>query len=213
MGDDQVIVLGGMIGVGKSSYADAIGKYYGTEVFFESVDNNPILDKFYSDQKRYGFMLQMYFLGTRFNAIKKAFHHRRSVLDRSIYEDALFTQVNYELGNIAKEEKMVYDMVFKEMMEEIEGMPKKAPDLFIYLRANFDTIMYRIGKRGRDFEQDEKLIEYYRYLHSKYDEWIYNSYDASQVLTIDANKYDIHQEEDAKQIFSLVDSKLGLMKI
>lgn len=206
-----IIVLGGMVGVGKSSYSKALGEHLSSEVFYESVEGNPVLDKFYSDKPRYGFLLQVYFLATRFNAIKKALSSSHNILDRSIYEDALFTQVNYELGNISKEEKNTYDMLLHEMMQEIEGMPKKAPDLFIYLRANFETIMYRIGLRGREFEQDEALIEYYRYLHGKYDDWVYNHYDASQVLTIDANKYNILKETDKLEVFSLVDDKLKEM--
>jgi deoxyadenosine/deoxycytidine kinase len=205
---EMVIVLGGMIGIGKSTYATLLGEHYGTEVFYESVDNNPILDRFYSDPKRYAFLLQVYFLSTRFHSIKQALLNRRNILDRSIYEDALFTQINYEQGNITVEEKMTYDMLLKEMMEEIDGMPKKAPDLFIYLRGSFETVLKRIRLRGRAFEQGDDKIEYYRLLHSRYDDWVFNHYKASEVLVIDADKYDISYEEDQKAVLAMIDQKL-----
>ena len=68
----MVITIGAMIGAGKSSLAKLIGEKFGTEVFYESVDDNPILPLFYtaSDDEikanRYPFLLQLWFLNTRF---------------------------------------------------------------------------------------------------------------------------------------------------
>ncbi|CCQ24330.1 Deoxyguanosine kinase [Listeria monocytogenes N53-1] len=39
------------------------------------------------------------------------------------------------------------------MMEELAYMPKKAPDLLIYLRGSLDTVLSRIALRGRPYEQ------------------------------------------------------------
>ena len=64
----MLLVVGGMIGLGKSSVAKILGEHFGTEVFYESVDDNPILPLFYSsseeeiEKKRYPFLLQLYFL-------------------------------------------------------------------------------------------------------------------------------------------------------
>ena len=64
----MVITIGAMIGAGKSSLAKLVGEYYGTEVFYESVDDNPILPLFYTasdeeiQKKRYPFLLQLYFI-------------------------------------------------------------------------------------------------------------------------------------------------------
>lgn len=68
----MLLVVGGMIGLGKTSVAELLGEYFGTEVFYESVDNNPILPLFYTsseeeiEKKRYPFLLQLHFLDTRF---------------------------------------------------------------------------------------------------------------------------------------------------
>lgn len=56
-----MIVLAGTIGAGKSSLAKALGEHLGTEVFYEAVDNNPVLDLYYEDPKKYAFLLQIYF--------------------------------------------------------------------------------------------------------------------------------------------------------
>ena len=57
-----MIILAGMIGVGKTTYTTRLAQALGTEAFFEPVDDNPILDKYYEDPDRYGFVLQIYFL-------------------------------------------------------------------------------------------------------------------------------------------------------
>ncbi|WP_051412261.1 deoxynucleoside kinase [Halonatronum saccharophilum] len=208
---EKVIVLGGMIGVGKTTYAESIADHLSSQVFYESVDNNPLLDKFYADKKRWAFALQIFFLNKRFKSIKKALHNKNNVLDRSIYEDALFARINYESGNMSQAEFDCYIELLENMMEELEGMPKKAPDLFIYLQASFDTIEERIQKRGRDFEQFDNnpdLEAYMKNLHSRYDDWVFNHYNASEILVINADKYDITQKEDAQEVLAQIDQRL-----
>ena len=42
----MLIVVGGMIGLGKSSVAEVLGEALESNVFYESVDDNPILPLF-----------------------------------------------------------------------------------------------------------------------------------------------------------------------
>ncbi|MET8968058.1 deoxynucleoside kinase [Streptomyces hydrogenans] len=203
-----VICVGGMIGIGKTSVAELIAKELGSEVFYESVDDNPILPLFYSaspeeiEAKRYPFLLQLYFLRTRFAAIKEAYRKADNVLDRSIYEDWYFAKVNHDLGRISSLEMELYEGLLDEMMREIDGLPyRKAPDLMVYLQADFETVLHRIGLRGREFEQDRGLVEYYRTLWSGYDDWVHKHYSASDVLVIDMNRTDVvNNPEDAARV-------------
>lgn len=211
----MVIVVGGMIGLGKTSYARMLGEHFQTEVFYESVEGNKILPLFYTSseeeiqRKRYPFLLQLWFLDTRFRAIKQAFSNQNNVLDRSIYEDWYFARKNMELGRISELEMEVYDKLLHNMMEELEGMPKKAPDLMVYLKGSFDTVMKRIKMRGRDFELDESLMEYYRFLWEGYDDWVQNHYTASDILIIDTDQYDIvENESDRERVIREVEAKL-----
>ncbi|MDF3255016.1 deoxynucleoside kinase [Bacillus velezensis] len=216
----SVIVVGGMIGLGKSSVSKILGEALDSEVFYESVDDNPILPLFYtaSDEeiqaKRYPFLLQLHFLDTRFKSIKEALGNNKNVLDRSIYEDWYFAKVNKDLGRISDLEFQVYENLLNNMMEELDELPKKAPDLMIYLKASFETVLYRIGLRGRDFEQDTSLIAYYKTLWEGYDDWLFNHYKASQVLVVDMDKLDVvNTPEDAEQVVQEVKQKLNGMGI
>lgn len=208
---DTIIVFGGMIGVGKSSYTELVANHLDSTAFYESVDDNPFLDIFYANPQRYAFTLQIHFLNTRFRAIKEALKHRHNVLDRSIYEDALFATLNAEDGNMTNDELQCYLGLLDNMLEELTSLEKKSPDLFIYLRASFETIESRIKKRGREFEQfenNEELEAYMRRLHSRYDEWVFQHYNASEVLVIDADKYDISRPEDRIEVLAIIDQKL-----
>ena len=212
-----MICVGGMIGLGKTSVSEVLAKELGTKVFYESVEDNPILPLFYtaSDEeiqaKRYPFLLQLYFLQTRFQSIKQAYVEDNNILDRSIYEDWYFAKVNHDLGRISDLEFQVYEGLLNEMMKEIDGLPyKKAPDLMVYLKASFETVLYRIGLRGRDFEQDESLVNYYYELWKGYDDWVSKHYNASEVLVVDMDRLDVvNHPEDAKLVVAKVKEKLG----
>lgn len=211
----MLLVVGGMIGLGKSSVAKILGEHFNSEVFYESVDDNPILPLFYSEseeeiqKKRYPFLLQLYFLNTRFKSIKEALVNDNNVLDRSIYEDWYFAKKNMELGRISELEMSIYEDLLNNMMEELESLPKKSPDIMIYLKGSFDTVMNRINLRGREFEIDDSLKEYYHFLWEGYDNWVHNHYKASDVLIIDMDVMDVvNNESDKYKLIEMVEKKL-----
>ncbi|NFG25089.1 deoxynucleoside kinase [Clostridium botulinum] len=211
----MLITVGAMIGAGKSSLAKIIGEHFGTDVFYESVDDNPILPLFYTasddeiQQKRYPFLLQLWFLNTRFKSIKKALVNDNNVLDRSIYEDWYFAKVNRDLGRISDLEFNIYEELLDNMLEELDELPKKAPDLMIYLSGRFETILDRIRKRGRGYELDESLVSYYKTLWEGYDAWVNKHYNASEVLIINIDKYDyVNNENHKEEVIKLIEDKL-----
>lgn len=211
-GDQQaVIVLAGMIGAGKTKYTQMISEELGSQPFYESVDDNRILEMFYKDPKRWAFALQIHFLNTRFQSIKQALKHQHNVLDRSIYEDALFTKINYESGNMSEAEMDTYLSLLDNMMEELDGMPKKAPDLLVYLQGPLSIHLERIKKRGREYEQvndeDDELLAYYKHLHSRYDEW-YETYDKSKKIAIPITEYDIELASDRQKVMQIIRESL-----
>lgn len=199
-----------MIGVGKSTLTEILARELGTKAFYEPVDENPILEKYYEDPGKYGFALQLYFLNKRFRLIKKAYRDKNNILDRSIYEDALFTKINVDKGTISQEEYDIYLDLLDNMMEELEGLPKKAPDLLVYLRADFDVILQHIKKRGRSYElptEENGLLKYYSDLHQRYDKWFEN-YDYSPKMVVDLTEVDMTKSIGEARVLELVNAKL-----
>ncbi|MFT9030955.1 deoxynucleoside kinase [Leuconostoc pseudomesenteroides] len=207
-----MIVLSGTIGAGKTSLTKMLAQHLDSEAFYESVDDNPILPLFYEDPKKYGFLLQIYFLNKRLAQIKKAQVVTKNILDRSIFEDALLFQLTADLDRATQTEVDIYKSLVDNMMAEIPGGASKDPDLLIHVRVSFDTMLTRIKKRGRSYEQiDENpsLYEYYQALNSRYDDWFEN-YDRSPKIQIDGDRFDFVENPKARaEVFDMIDAKLS----
>lgn len=157
--------------------------------------------------------MQIYFLNKRFESIKKALADDNNVLDRSIYEDALFFHMNADMGRATQQEVKVYDELLANMMQELPyAAAKKAPDLLIHIDISYDTMIKRIKKRGRDYEQPEQdptLTEYYHNLLSRYDDW-YDEYDYSPKMKINGDQLDyVENEDDLQIVLNQIDTKLN----
>jgi len=210
----MVIITAGMIGVGKTTLTAKIADNLHTKAFFEPVGENPVLPLYYKDPKQYGFLLQIYFLNKRFSMIKQALSDDNNVLDRSIYEDALFTKENNAEGNISDTELDVYLKLLDNMMSDLNKLPKKAPDLMVYSETSFETILYRIKKRGRDYEQidnNPELKDYYYKMWSAYQDW-YQEYDASPKMKIDLDKYDLEDPQNVATVLGMIDERLAQIR-
>lgn len=207
-----MIALAGTIGAGKTSLTQLLADHLGTQAFYESVDDNPILPLFYQDPQKYGFLLQIYFLNRRLDEIKGAYDNPLNVLDRSIFEDALMFKMNADLGRATQTEATIYSSLLDNMMEELPNqVHSKNPTLLIHIRVSFATMLDRIQKRGRPYEQlanDPSLYQYYQALNKRYQDW-YAAYDKSPKMLIDGDQYDFVTDPAAAQaVLKQIDDKL-----
>ena len=44
---------------------------------------------------------------------------------------------------------------------------------------------------GREYELDKKLESYYKYILEGYDDWVYNIYNKSEVITLNMDEVDV----------------------
>lgn len=207
-----MIALAGTIGAGKTSLTGLLADHLNSQAFYESVDDNKILPLFYKDPKKYGFLLQIYFLNRRLDEIKDSFGNDLNVLDRSIFEDALLFKLNADMGRATETESDIYSSLLHNMMEELpEQTHQKAPNLLITIQVSFETMLERIKKRGRSYEQlanDPSLYNYYKNLNERYRDW-YQQYNASPKMLIDGDKYDFVEDPvAARQVLKMIDQKL-----
>ncbi|WP_122646304.1 deoxynucleoside kinase [Enterococcus mediterraneensis] len=209
----SVIVLAGTIGAGKSSLTAMLSDHLKSEAFYESVDDNEVLPLFYADPNKYAFLLQIYFLNKRFDLIKRALSNENNVLDRSIYEDSLLFHLNADLGRATETEVRVYDELLSNMLEELPyAAHKKHPDLLVHIRVSFETMLARIQKRGREYEQlefDPSLYDYYKELNRRYDQW-FEDYNESPKIQIDGDKYNfVEDPQAAEEVLKMIDDKIA----
>ena len=192
------LAVAGNIGVGKSSLTQLLAQRYALEPVYEAVDENPYLEDFYRDMRRYAFHSQIFFLSRRLEQhLAQVNPGSRVIQDRTIYEDAaIFAR------NLFEEEVMdARDYSSYRAMYEAIRRTLKPPDLLIYLRSSVPTLQTRIAQRGRSYETTIQ-VSYLEQLSRLYDEWI-ESYDLSSKLTLDADRLDfVNKEEDLQAVMT-----------
>lgn len=183
----KIIAVAGNIGAGKSSLVDWLSRQLGMVPFFEPHDENPYLADFYEDMRRWAFPSQLFFLVRRFQIHQKIARHAAGpplVQDRTIYEDAeIFARHLYRTGYIDERDHRTYQDLYLTLRDEL-----RPPDLMIYLRCPLRTLVKRIARRGRDFEQSIPRA-YLRSLEALYEEW-FTAYNLSPTLVIETDRVD-----------------------
>ena len=148
-------------------------------------------------------------------------NHPNTVLDRSIYEDAMvFARLQYENGSMDEAEYNTYLELHENMMQEIHDLYKqqvkikKSPDLMVFVHGSFDEAIRRIKKRGRPYEQiegDPGLYQYYQELYDIYEnEFIkeYQKKEISPVYNLDIDKYEISNLSDVEEVLQGIEKTL-----
>jgi deoxyadenosine/deoxycytidine kinase len=153
--------------------------------FYEPVTENPYLADFYEDMQAWGFHSQVYFLMRRLRIHRQLMKMNGSVIqDRSVYEDAeIFAHNLYLQDAISKRDYSTYRELYQVL---VEFLPP--PDLVIYLRASVPTLLNRISRRGRDYEQTISA-DYLADLNELYENWV-NDFDLCPILTIPCDNLD-----------------------
>ena len=167
------------------------------------IDNNPYLEDFYADMKRWSFNLQIYFLNKRFKEVVEIANSQDTIIqDRTIFEDAcIFAPNLHGQGMMSDRDFANYKDLFDLMMSLV-----KLPDLMIYIRSSIPTLVAQIQKRGREYEQTMRL-DYLEGLSRRYEEWIATY--KGQLIVIDGDHCKFGDNpEDFKQVTDMIDAKL-----
>jgi len=188
-GRPRVIAVAGNMGAGKSTLVRWLEVQFDMVPFFEPNDENPYLADFYGDMRRWALHSQLFFLIRRFEIHKsiddRAKGQRKHIVqDRTIYEDAeVFASHLHKNGHIDDRDWTMYQDLYTTLRREI-----RPPDLMIYLRCPMKTLVRRIKKRGRAFEQAIPR-QYLASLETLYEEW-FARYRESDAIVIDTDRID-----------------------
>jgi len=202
----KFVIISGNIGSGKSSLTELLSEQLGWKAFHEVVEDNPYLEDFYYNMKKWSFHLQVFFLSKRFKHHQEIVNDSCSVVqDRSIYEDVdIFARNLYEQGLMEARDYHNYSELFGIMVDFLTP-----PSLIVYLQASVDTLKQRISLRGRDYEQKISK-EYLSKLNILYEKWIKEFY-LCPILEIPTDNLDFVQNSEHLQL--IVEKILTKLKI
>ncbi len=197
------IAFEGNIGAGKTTLVHKIAEDFNAKTVLEGFADNPFLPKFYKDQNRYAFPLEMSFLADRYQQLSddlKQFDLFKDfiVADYHIFKSLIFSKIT-----LGEDEYRLYRNLFDIIYKE---MPK--PDLYIYLYQNTQRLLQNIKKRGRSYEQNIEA-SYLDKINNGYLDYIKSQTDLN-VLIIDVSDRDfVKKHEDYLFILDEIQKKIG----
>ena len=184
------IAFEGNIGAGKTTLAHKIAEDFNAKTVLERFADNPFLPKFYKDQNRYAFPLEMSFLADRYQQLSDDLAQFDLFKDFILADYHIFKSLIFAKITLQEDEYRLYRNLFDIIYKE---MPK--PDLYIYLYQNTGRLLENIKKRGRNYEQNIEG-EYLDKINNGYLEYIKSQTDLN-VLIIDVSNRDfVKNHED-----------------
>lgn len=196
------IAIEGNIGAGKTTLATKIAEDFNAKTVLERFADNPFLPKFYKDQNRYAFPLEMSFLADRYQQISDDLAQFDLFKDFIVADYHIFKSLIFAKVTLAEDEFRLYKTLFDIIYKEI---PK--PELYIYLYQNTEKLLKNIKRRGRSYEQ-EISAEYLEKINSGYLDYIKTQKDLN-VLVIDVSERDfVKNQEDYVFILEEIQKKI-----
>ena len=194
------VAIEGNIGSGKTSLSNLMSDEFNAKIVLERFADNPFLPKFYEDQERFAFPLEMSFLADRYQQLTDDLAQfdlfkNFIVSDYYIFKSLIFAQVTLQ-----KEEYALYRKMFDIMYKEISK-----PDLYIYLYQNTDRLLENIKKRGRIYEQNIEA-SYLQKIHIGYTNFIKTEQDLN-TLIIDVSELDfVNNHNDYREVLKIINT-------
>jgi len=196
------IAFEGNIGAGKTTLTTKIAEDFNAKTVLERFADNPFLPKFYEDQNRYAFPLEMSFLADRYKQLSDDLAQFDLFKDFIVADYHIFKSLIFAKITLAEDEYRLYRTLFDIVYRE---MPK--PDLYIYLYQNTERLLANIKKRGRSYEQNIPA-DYLDKINSGYLDYIKSQTDLN-VLIIDVSDRDfVKNQEDYLYILNEIQNKI-----
>jgi 2-amino-4-hydroxy-6-hydroxymethyldihydropteridine diphosphokinase len=143
------ITIEGNIGSGKTSLTKKIAADYNAKLILERFEENAFLPKFYKDQKRFAFPLEMSFLADRYQQLSEDIAQYDLFKEFVIADYHITKSLTFAKITLPEDEFTLYRKFFNVIYKD---MP--SPDMYLYLHQNTERLVQNIQKRGRDYEQN-----------------------------------------------------------
>lgn len=145
----KVVITEGIIGVGKTTFSEALSKKLNAKWMKEPDEEcgNPYLTEFYANPKRWAFTMQMHLLNTRYRMHMSAQwlamqSNTNVVLDRSYFGDTAFANLQLENETMTENEFSTYTISYQNMTSSV-----LLPQVCVFLDVNPEIAQERVKNR------------------------------------------------------------------
>lgn len=198
------IAVSGNIGAGKTELTRLLSKHYGYKAVYGPAEENPYLNSFSEDMRRWSFNMVVHSLYSNFQQLADLQASGENFIkDRSLFDDACIFAPNLQsMGLMNSRDLTTYTNLF-DLLYSL--LPK--PDLMIYVRGDVATLIRHIQKRGRDYESSIRL-DYLTNLNERYDTWAENY--EGKMIVVNTDECDFVEDRAALgQIINKIDAEFN----
>ena len=197
------IAIEGNIGAGKTTLSSKIAEDFNAKLVLERFADNPFLPKFYEDQSRYAFPLEMSFLADRYQQLSDDLAQFDLFKDFIVADYHIFKSLIFAKVTLAEDEFRLYKTMFDIIHKE---MPK--PDLYVYLYQNTEQLLENIKKRGRSYEM-QIPAEYLEKINQGYLDFIKTQTNLNVLIIDVSDKNFVNNQEDYIFILEEIEKKIA----
>ena len=192
----KYLVIEGNIGAGKTSLTKMIANQFNAKLVLEQFADNPFLPKFYENQERYSFPLEMSFLADRYNQLKSNLSNQDLFKSFTIADYYFMKSLIFAKNTLQDDEYHLYSTIFNIIYQTL---PK--PDLYVYLHVSVPALLENIKQRGRDYEKTIKA-SYLQKIQDGYFEF-FKQQSQFKVLILDTGNLDfVNNKNDYNTILN-----------
>lgn len=150
---NSYIAIAGVMGSGKTTIARLLAKELEYILVEEAVTENPFLERFYQNPKRWVLPSELFFLSSKIRSLVQIGEkiQKQSVIgDTPIEQDVYsYAKTQHDNGNMSDDEWQLYYDTYQSVAHLLPSVTG-----IIYLYASIDVIQKRIAQRNRPYEKD-----------------------------------------------------------
>jgi deoxyguanosine kinase len=196
----RYIVVEGPIGAGKTTLARRLARELQAHALLEAPEENPFLERFYHEPRRYALPAQLCFLLQRARQVELVrqgdLFESLQVADFLFEKDRIFAMLNLDAHELD-----LYDQIYRRL-----AWDAPVPDCVIYLHAPLDVLAQRVRLRSRPEERELQPV-YLQKVAEIYSDF-FSRYRAAPLIVADSDRLDlVHEPGDFDLLLDALSSR------
>lgn len=201
----RYIAIEGNIGTGKTTLCKIISnELKNAHLILEQFTDNPFLENFYTNPKRFALQVELFFLSERYKQLK-AIQIESDLFDTKYISDYAFVKtLLFAAQNLTGDELHLFRRIYKMVSINIPE-----PEIIFFIHRPVDELLKLIEKRNRSYERNIQA-EYLRNIQNAYFQYFENLAE-NPVVIIDSKGLDFESNpRDRSYLFDILQTQFSV---